>query len=372
MILLNIRHLITLVIKMTLTSEYDYELPEELIAQYPAAEREGSRLLVVERKSGNIYHKRFTDIVEYLNPQDLVVLNDSKVIPARLRGINLRSGGAIEVLLVEQNATNDWWAMLKPGRRARIGTQILLLDREHNKNEICATVIDINEEGYRRLQFHNTANILDELDRLGEPPLPPYIQRKADFVKDAERYQTVFARVPGSVAAPTAGLHFSEKLLLRLKTAGVDITYVTLHVGPGTFAPVKSQNIEDHKMHEEWFEISEDAAKKINAAKASGKRVLCVGTTSIRTVESAAIQSQGILKPMKGKTRLFIYPPFNFKVADMLLTNFHLPRSTLLMLVCAFAQPDGTQGKELIFKAYKEAIKERYRFYSYGDAMLIV
>jgi len=357
---------------MGITSEYDYNLPEELIAQYPATERDGSRLLVLERKSGNISHKRFPDLINYLTPNDLIVLNNSRVIPARLRGVNARSGGAIESLLIEQNATNDWWAMLKPGKRARPGTQIEFFDRNHQKNQVYATVIGINDEGHRRLQFHNTANILDELDKLGEPPLPPYIQRKADFVKDGERYQTIFAKIPGSVAAPTAGLHFSHQLLDKIKNSGIQIAYITLHVGPGTFAPVKAEKIEEHKMHYEHFEISEETAQKINETKARGGRILAVGTTSVRTLESVAQKHQGKIAPVQSKTNLFIYPPFNFKAADILLTNFHLPCSTLLMLVSAFADPGGTNGKALIFKAYNEAIKERYRFYSYGDAMLIL
>ncbi|MGB9603060.1 MAG: tRNA preQ1(34) S-adenosylmethionine ribosyltransferase-isomerase QueA [Limisphaerales bacterium] len=357
---------------MGLTSEYDYYLPEELIAQYPAQQRGSSRLLVVDRKSGKLFHRSFPEIIEYLEAGDTLVLNDSKVIAARLRGANAKSGGEVEVLLVEQNSTNDWWTMLKPGRRARVGGQIQFYDRNRQKNHIIATVVEVNEEGMRRLVFQNTSDILDELDRLGEPPIPPYIRRAADFSVDVERYQTVFARIPGSVAAPTAGLHFSEEMLKKLVSAGIQIVYVTLHIGVGTFAPVKSQKIEDHKMHEERFEIPKETAEKINTAKAAGRRILCVGTTSIRTLESAALQTGGIIEPMRGKTRLFIYPPFDFKVADMLLTNFHLPRSTLLMLVCAFASPGRTDGKELIFRAYNEAIKERYRFYSYGDAMLII
>ncbi len=357
---------------MTLTSEFDYYLPEELIAQYPAPEREGSRLLVLERQSGRITHTKFPDIINYLSPGDVIVLNNSKVIPARLRGVNERSGGAIEVLLVEQNSVNDWWAMLKPGKRARSGTQIRFFDRNRQKNEIFAVVTGINEEGYRRLRFYNTADVLNELEQLREPPLPPCIQRPVDFSKDAERYQTVFAKKPGSVAAPTAGLHFSIGLLEKLKNAGVQIAWVTLHVGPGTFAPVKAAKIEEHRMHKEWYEIPPETAQIINSAKSAGHRILCVGTTTVRTLESAAIQAGGPLPPGQGKTGLFIYPPFNFKITDMLLTNFHLPRSTLLMLVCAFASPGKTGGKELIFKAYNEAIKERYRFYSYGDAMLII
>lgn len=357
---------------MGITSEYGYNLPEDLIAQYPAIEREGSRLLVLERKSRNISHRQFPDFISYLTPNDLIVLNNSRVIPARLRGVNARSGGAIESLLIEQNATNDWWVMLKPGKRARLGTQIEFFDRNGQKNQVYATVIGINDEGHRRLQFHNTPNILNELDKLGEPPLPPYIQRKADFVKDGERYQTVFAKIPGSVAAPTAGLHFSHQLLDKIKKSGIQIAYITLHVGPGTFAPVKVEKIEEHKMHYEHFEIPDETAQKIKETKARGGRILAVGTTSVRTLESIALKHQGKIVPVQSKTNLFIYPPYNFKVVDLLLTNFHLPCSTLLMLVSAFADPGGTNGKTLIFKAYNEAIKERYRFYSYGDTMLIL
>jgi S-adenosylmethionine:tRNA ribosyltransferase-isomerase len=357
---------------MTLTSEYDYELPEDLIAQYPSPNREESRLLVLERVSGQIWHKKFPDLISFLNPGDVIVLNNTRVIPARLRGINVRSGGAIEVLIYEQNCINDWWSMLKPGRRARPGTQIQFYDKAGHKTPIYATVVEVNDEGHRRLQFHNTKNILNDLYNLGEPPLPPYIRRQADLVFDAERYQTIFAKIPGSVAAPTAGLHFSDSILKALAEKGVKIAYVTLHVGIGTFAPVKTEEIENHKMHEEWFEVPEDAAKIINDAKSNGKKVLCVGTTTIRTLETVASRNAGNIIPMKGKTNLFIYPPYEFKVADLLLTNFHLPRSTLLMLVCAFASPGKLNGKELILKAYKEAINYRYRFYSYGDAMLII
>lgn len=358
--------------KMTLTSEYDYELPEELIAQYPSPDREGSRMLVLERSSGKIQHKRFTDLIHYLNKGDVVILNNSRVIPARLRGVNARSGGTIEVLLFEQNNVNDWWCMLKPGRRARIGTQIQFMDKNKKKTLIFATVIEVNNDGHRRLQFHNTENILYDLEKLGEPPLPPYIRRQVDFTFDAERYQTVFAKEPGSVAAPTAGLHFSKHILQQLESSGVKVVYVTLHVGLGTFAPVKVEKVEHHKMHEEWFEVSEETAKTICEAKNAGNKILCVGTTTLRTLETVAAMNQGKVVPMKGKTRLFIYPPYEFKVADMLLTNFHLPRSTLLMLVCAFANPGGNKGKEIVLKAYKEAIGLNYRFYSYGDAMLII
>lgn len=358
--------------KMALTSEYDYELPEELIAQFPSPNREESRLLVLDRASGQIWHKKFPDLIDYLNKGDVIVLNNSRVIPARLRGTNARSGGAIEVLLYEQNFKNDWWCMLKPGRRARVGTQIEFYDKNKRKTRISATVVEVNAEGHRRLHFHNTENILNDLDNLGEPPLPPYIRRQADLIFDSERYQTVFAKIPGSVAAPTAGLHFSNAILKNLENKGVKIAYVTLHVGLGTFAPVKTEQVEKHKMHEEWFEVSEETAKIISEAKSIGNKILCVGTTSIRTLETVAAMNNGNVVPMKGKTRLFIYPPYDFKVADMLLTNFHLPRSTLLMLVCAFANPSGVKGKELVLKAYKEAINQKYRFFSYGDAMLII
>ena len=356
------------------TADFNFELPPELIAQTPATHRDESRLLVLPRAAGKIAHKNFRDLLEFFQPGDVLVLNNSRVIPARLRGVNARSGGKFEILLLEENSNNDWWAMLRPGKRARVGTQIILTDPSGQPTDVQATVLDTNDEGHRRLQFTGTENIFNLLVTLGEIPLPPYIIRKnsAHEQEERERYQTVFARPAGSVAAPTAGLHFTETLLDEIRSRGVQVCFVTLHVGLGTFAPVKAETLSAHTMHEERFELSEETARIVNAAKHENRRVFAVGTTSVRVLESAAAQSDGALKPGGGRTRIFIYPPRNFKIVDALLTNFHLPCSTLLMLVSAFAAPGETRGRETILSAYAEAIRERYRFFSYGDAMLIL
>ena len=348
------------------TADFHFDLPPELIAQHPAGRRDESRLLVLHRGDQRVEHRQFPDVLEYLQPGDVLVLNNSRVIPARLRGVNAQTGGAFELLLLEENALNDWWAMLKPGKRAQVGTQI-------RTGNLTATVRDINAEGHRRLHFTGVENILTALDELGEMPLPPYIKRAAGAEReDAARYQTVFARPPGSVAAPTAGLHFTESLLEKIRARGVTICFVTLHVGLGTFAPVKAETLTAHVMHEERFELGEETARLINAAKRSGRRVIAVGTTSVRVLESAAAQNPGELVAMRGRTRIFIHPPYEFKIVDALLTNFHLPCSTLLMLVSAFASPGETRGREMILEAYAEAVRERYRFFSYGDAMLLL
>lgn len=294
------------------------------------------------------------------------------------------------MLLLEENATNDWWAMLKPGKRARVGTQIKIQSRASRGNEahlekqsepprpgcyeIQATVIETNNEGHRRLRFDGVANILDALDELGEVPLPPYITRSgADELKgDKERYQTVFAETAGSVAAPTAGLHFTEALLEQIRARGVGVHFITLHVGLGTFAPVKTETLAAHKMHEERYEVSQETADAVNEAKASNRRIIAVGTTSVRVLEGVAARQHGKLVAGSGRTRIFIYPPCAFKITDALLTNFHLPCSTLLMLVSAFAAPRETRGREMVLSAYAEAIREQYRFFSYGDAMLVL
>jgi S-adenosylmethionine:tRNA ribosyltransferase-isomerase len=302
---------------------------------------------------------------------DVLVLNDSRVIPARLRGVNIQTGGEFEILLLEEVALNDWWTMMRPGKRARIGTRIQIRGPGSSSTNITALVVATNAEGHRRLQFEGTANILNALDKIGEVPLPPYIRRAQKMENDRERYQTVFAQPPGSVAAPTAGLHFTDDLLRQLRERGVEIHFLTLHVGLGTFAPVKAEKISEHKMHEERFEIPGPTAGAINTAKASGRRIIAVGTTTLRVLESVAAANQGRIVPGGGKTSIFIYPPFDFKIVDALLTNFHLPRSTLLMLVSAFAAPGETSGRELILSAYAEAVRQRYRFFSYGDAMLI-
>jgi S-adenosylmethionine:tRNA ribosyltransferase-isomerase len=378
------------------TADFDFQLPPELIAQKPTAERDQSRLLVLDRSTGNIRHRRFPDLQEYLRDGDALVLNNTRVIPARLRGFNLKTHGEFEILLLEENSMNDWWVMLRPGKRARVGTQIQITPNQMPEAEalsshsetsqgiapgITAIVIDTNEEGHRRLQFSGTPNIFNHLDTLGEVPLPPYIQRKTkektsavapQNLNDNERYQTVFAHSAGSVAAPTAGLHFTESFLNTLTSRGVRICFVTLHVGLGTFAPVKAETLATHQMHSERYDLSEPAARVLNETKHKGHRIFAVGTTSVRVLESVAQQHGGRLAAATGRTNIFIHPPYQFRIVDALLTNFHLPRSTLLMLASAFASPNTTCGRETLLSAYGEAIDQRYRFFSYGDAMLIL
>jgi S-adenosylmethionine:tRNA ribosyltransferase-isomerase len=368
------------------TSDFDFHLPPELIAQFPAAQRDESRLLVFHRDTASIEHKKFRDVLDHFRAGDVLVLNNSRVIPARLRGKNSETGGAFEILLLEENSKNDWWAMMKPGKRAKIGTQIQITNHQSAFGNITATVTATNDEGHRRLQFNGTENILNELDDIGELPLPPYIERDQKNLpaSDKERYQTVFAKPAGSVAAPTAGLHFTENLLAEIRSRGVEICFVTLHVGLGTFAPVKAETLAEHIMHEERYEVSEATAKAVNTAKSEGRRVIAVGTTSVRVLESAARPNAGgasvpasraqeiTIVPGSGRTKIFIYPPRTFQIVDALLTNFHLPCSTLLMLVSAFASPGEMRGRETILSAYAEAVRERYRFFSYGDAMLIL
>jgi S-adenosylmethionine:tRNA ribosyltransferase-isomerase len=355
------------------TADFNFDLPPELIAQAPAPNRDASRLLVLHRDSERIEHRSFRDILEFLRAGDVLVFNNSRVIPARLRAANPKTGGQFEILLLEENSTNDWWTMMRPGKRARVGSEIVLLDAGKH-TEIRATVLETNDEGHRRLQFSGTQNILNELDRLGEVPLPPYIERPAasKAQEDRERYQTVYAQPPGSVAAPTAGLHFTESLLAEIRARGVQIRFVTLHVGLGTFAPVKAETLSAHKMHEERYALSEETARTINDAKREGRRVIAVGTTSVRVLESVAEEHAGAMVAGPGRTRIFIYPPRDFKIVNVMLTNFHLPCSTLLMLVSAFAAPAETLGRDMILSAYAEAIRERYRFFSYGDAMLLL
>ncbi|NOS72575.1 MAG: tRNA preQ1(34) S-adenosylmethionine ribosyltransferase-isomerase QueA [Verrucomicrobia bacterium] len=358
------------------TADFSFELPPELIAQHPATSRDQSRLLVLHRNTGQLEHKTFRNLLDFVRAGDVLVLNNSRVIPARLRGTNLKTGGAFELLLLEENGTNDWWAMMKPGKRAKVGTEIKVTHHAPRitHQEILATVVDTNPEGHRRLQFSGTQNILDDLDSLGELPLPPYIQRDKNNlpVSDRNRYQTVFAQPPGSVAAPTAGLHFTPELLDELRACGVEICFVTLHVGLGTFAPVKAETLDRHVMHEERFEVSEATANVVNKARMENRRVFAVGTTSVRVLESATSQNTGRVGSGPGRTRIFIHPPHTFKIVDALLTNFHLPCSTLLMLASAFAAPGRLSGREMILSSYAEAIRERYRFFSYGDAMLIL
>ncbi len=336
--------------------DFYYELPEELIAQDPLEDRSSSRLLVLDKQSGAVSHHVFKDMVEYLHEGDCLVINDTKVIPARLIGEKVGTGAKIEILLLKRTENNIWETLVKPGKKAKPGTKINFGD-----GLLIGEVLDIVEEGNRLVQFAFEGIFEEILDRLGQMPLPPYISHQ---LEDKNRYQTVYAKHTGSAAAPTAGLHFTPELLDEIQKKGVDIARVTLHVGLGTFRPVKVDEITDHHMHSEFFQIEEESAEKINRAKDSGNRVICVGTTSCRTVESAADEN-GRLKPRSGWTEIFIYPGYQFKVLDCLITNFHLPESTLVMLVSALA------GREHVLNAYKEAVEEKYRFFSFGDAMFI-
>jgi S-adenosylmethionine:tRNA ribosyltransferase-isomerase len=356
------------------TSDFDFDLPPDRIAQAPTPGRDQSRLLVLTRGTHTVSHHQFPEILTFLRAGDVLVLNDTKVIPARLRGVNENTGGNFEMLLLEESAPGEWWCMMKPGKRARPGTRVRLVKPGGKTSEITATVLGQNDEGHRLLRFSGTTQILDALDELGEIPLPPYIQRSSpeELKPDLERYQTVFATEKGSVAAPTAGLHFTPALLERARAAGIQIQHVTLHVGLGTFAPVKAEEISQHTMHEERYMVPEATASAINRAKAEGRRIVAVGTTSLRVLESVAAVHDGRCASGSGRTRIFIHPPYQFKLVDVLLTNFHLPRSTLLMLVSAFAAPGASHGRDWILQAYETAVREQYRFFSYGDAMLIL
>ncbi len=341
------------------TQEFDYFLPEELIAQTPIPDRDKSRLLVVDRKQDSLSHRSFADILSYVEPGDVLVVNNTRVIPARLFG-RRKSGGKVEILLLNPVGTDLWECLVKPGNKARPGEQIFV--GESGDPEITGTVQERTSFGGRLVKFSYKGNWNDVLDRVGNVPLPPYIKAP---LKDPERYQTVYARIPGSAAAPTAGLHFTTELMNTISAKGVVVVPVTLNVGLGTFRPVTEETVEQHQMHREYFEISEDTASVVNQAKTSGHRVFAIGTTAVRALESSC-EKGGLIKPYKGDTDIFIYPGYRFKVVDCLITNFHLPKSTLLMLVSAFA------GKDLISEAYREAIRERYRFFSFGDAMLIL
>jgi len=355
------------------TADFHFHLPPELIAQKPAPHRDQSRMLVLHRSDHRIEHRRFQDFIEFLRAGDVLVLNNSRVIPARLHAKNPKTGGQFEILLLEENGINDWWAMMRPGKRAKIGTKIQLLSKTGEATLFSCEVIGINDDGHRRLTFSGMENVFNELDALGEMPLPPYIERHGEQAGDRERYQTVFAKSAGSVAAPTAGLHFTPELLEKIRAHGVSVCFITLHVGAGTFLPVKAENVAEHKMHAERFEIGEETVSAVNNAKKSGHRVIAVGTTATRALETVARENAGKLNVFKGKTDIFIFPPARFELVDVLLTNFHLPESTLLMLVSAFAAPGETiRGRDFILAAYAEAIRERYRFFSYGDAMLII
>ncbi len=337
--------------------DFYYDLPEELIAQDPLEDRSSSRLLVLDKKTGETQHHTFREIVNYLNPGDCLVINDTKVIPARLIGAKEETGAKIEVLLLKRKQNDVWETLVKPGRKAKPGTRISFGDGLLN-----GEVIDVVDEGNRLIRFEYDGIFEEILDQLGQMPLPPYITHQ---LKDKDRYNTVYAAHEGSAAAPTAGLHFTPELLEEIDRKGVDIARVTLHVGLGTFRPVKVEDVENHHMHSEFYMIDEKAAEKINGAKARGGRIICVGTTSCRTIESAADEN-GHLKACSGWTEIFIYPGYTFKALDGLITNFHLPESTLIMLVSALA------GREHVLAAYEEAVRERYRFFSFGDAMLII
>lgn len=337
--------------------DFYYDLPQELIAQDPLKDRSASRLLVMNRESGKLEHRVFKDVVDYLRPGDCLVINDTRVIPARLFGVKADTGAKIEVLLLKRRDQNIWETLVKPGRKCRPGTEIVF-----GEGLLRGTVLDVVEEGNRLIRFSFEGIFEEILDRLGQMPLPPYITHQ---LQDKNRYQTVYAKHDGSAAAPTAGLHFTKELLQQVQDMGVKIAHVTLHVGLGTFRPVKVDNILDHHMHSEFYMVEEAEAKKINATRAAGGRVICVGTTSCRTVESAAGED-GKVRAGSGWTDIFIYPGYKFKVLDCLITNFHLPESTLVMLVSALA------GREQVLEAYEAAVKEGYRFFSFGDAMIIV
>ena len=337
------------------TSDFYFDLPEELIAQTPLERRDASRLLTLDKHTGETGHYHFTDLPTLLKPGDCLVMNDSRVIPARLFG-RRESGGAIELVLLQDLGEGKWLSLARPGKKVRPGDKLIFGD-----GELTATVLEVAEDGNRVIQFHFEGIFLEVLERLGRVPLPPYITEE---LEDAERYQTVYAKAPGSAAAPTAGLHFTPELLEALKDMGVELIWITLHVGLGTFRPVKAENIEDHHMHAEYCIIEQDAADAINRTKARGGRVICIGTTSCRTIESRA-EPDGTIEPYAGWTNCFIYPGYEFKCMDGLITNFHLPESTLIMLVSALT------GRENVLAAYNEAVEQRYRFFSFGDAMLI-
>ena len=339
------------------TSDFYYDLPEELIAQDPLVDRTASRLLVLNRETGTVGHKIFSDVIDYLNEGDCLVINNTRVIPARLIGEKEGTGGKVEVLLLKRRANDVWETLVKPGKKLRPGARVTFGD-----GRLRAEVLEVVEEGNRLVKFYYEGIFEEILDSLGEMPLPPYITHK---LEDKEMYQTVYAKFDGSAAAPTAGLHFTKELLNKIEEKGIKIASITLHVGLGTFRPVKVDDVNHHHMHTEWYEVNAEAADIINETKRNGGRVICVGTTSCRTIESVADEN-GYMKAKTGETDIFIYPGYKFKVMDGLITNFHLPESTLVMLVSAFA------GKENVLAAYETAVKERYRFFSFGDAMILI
>lgn len=339
------------------TSDFYYDLPEELIAQDPLEDRTASKLLVLDRKTGAVKHKIFSDVIDYLTEGDCLVINNTRVIPARLIGEKEGTGGKVEVLLLKRRANDVWETLVKPGKKLKPGAKITFGD-----GRLRAEVLEVVEEGNRLVKFYYEGIFEEILDSLGEMPLPPYITHK---LEDKEMYQTVYAKFDGSAAAPTAGLHFTKELLNKIEEKGIKIASITLHVGLGTFRPVKVDDVNNHHMHTEWYEVNAEAAEIINETKRNGGRVICVGTTSCRTIESVA-DDNGYMKAKTGETDIFIYPGYKFKIMDGLITNFHLPESTLVMLVSAFA------GKENVLAAYETAVKERYRFFSFGDAMILI
>ena len=338
------------------THDFYYDLPQELIAQTPLSQRDSSRLLVLNKQTGSVAHRHFRDLIDYLHPGDCLVLNNSRVLPARLLGHRVPSGGAVEVLLLKDTGNDTWECLTKPGRKTPVGTEL-----SFGEGLLTATVVGAMEDGNKLVRFHYKGIFLEILEQLGKMPLPPYIKEE---LQDQERYQTVYSKVNGSAAAPTAGLHFTPELLSAIAEKGVRLAYVTLHVGLGTFRPVKAEDITDHEMHAEYCEISADTAKLLNETRDRGGRIVCVGTTSCRTLESFA-DDTGHFTEKSGWTNIFIYPGYRFKAMDALITNFHLPESTLIMLVSAFA------GYEHVMEAYRIAVQERYRFFSFGDAMFI-
>lgn len=343
--------------KYLTTEDFDYDLPQELIAQTPLKERDQSRLLVLDSKTGKYQDDYFYNVIDRLNPGDALVMNDSRVMPARLYGVKPETGGHVEVLLLNNTDGDNWETLVKPAKRAKVGTEISFGD-----GKLTATVTEELEHGGRMIEFHYDGIFMEILDQLGEMPLPPYIKEKLD---DPEMYQTVYSREIGSAAAPTAGLHFTRELLKKIEDKGVKLVYLTLHVGLGTFRPVSEENIEDHKMHSEFYRLTEDAAKTLNEVKANGGRIVATGTTSIRTLETIGTKFNGEIRADSGWTDIFIKPGYKWQVVDAFITNFHLPKSTLVMLVASFT------GRENILNAYRHAVSEKYRFFSFGDAMFI-
>lgn len=337
-------------------TDFYFELPKELIAQHPTEKRDECRLMVLNKKTGNIDHKVFKNIIDFLNPGDCLVLNDTRVMPARLYGAKEGSGGKMEFLLLRRHDDDIWETLVKPGKRGKVGARFVF-----GNGELTGEIVEVLDNGNRKIKFFYEGIFEEVLDKLGEMPLPPYIEEK---LEDRELYQTVYSKEVGSAAAPTAGLHFTEELLKEIKEKGINIAFVTLHVGLGTFRPVKAENVEEHEMHSEYYILDEENAKIINESKTSGGRVIAVGTTSNRTLESIA-DDDGTVKAQSGYTSIFIYPGYKFKIVDAIITNFHLPESTLIMLISAFSTRD------IVMNAYKVAVEEKYRFFSFGDAMFL-